>query len=144
MRATAWDGRKCATGKPNPVRLVARVLARKIAVQPSSRFAVSNPNTTTNPAPIPTRLMTTWTTVNVVRKLTIHVLSELTTGPSRLQEREEIRVDLGCAESAEYDTSRGNSPPAGVIMDGMSRKRGRTPFPPLGLLAWAMCLGAAC
>jgi hypothetical protein len=40
-------------GKPNPVKLVATVLARKSAVQPSSLRAVRRPNTTTNPERIP-------------------------------------------------------------------------------------------
>jgi hypothetical protein len=48
-----------------PVRLVAAVAARKIAVQPLNRSPVSSPNTTANPAPIPTRLNKTWTRVNV-------------------------------------------------------------------------------
>jgi hypothetical protein len=52
-------------GKPKPVTLVATVVARKSAVQPSSRFPVSSPKTTTNPDAIPTRLIKTCTRVNV-------------------------------------------------------------------------------
>ena len=63
---TAWDGKKRSNGKRNPVTLVAIVLIRKTAVQISSRFAVSSPNTTTNPEKIPIKLNTTWTIVNVV------------------------------------------------------------------------------
>src|SRR5438445_8665585 len=68
---TPWNRKK------KPVALVATVVARKSAVQPSSRFAVSSPNRTTKPESIPTRLMTTWIRVNVV----------MLTQPSRHVER---------------------------------------------------------
>ncbi len=58
--------KKCSNGKSNPVTLVATVLARKTAVQMSSRFAAISPNTTTNPEKILTKLNTTCTKVNVV------------------------------------------------------------------------------
>jgi hypothetical protein len=66
MMPTPGDGKKRWNGKRDPVTLVATVLARKSAVQRSSRFALSSPNTTTNPEPIPTKLSTTCTKVNVV------------------------------------------------------------------------------
>src|SRR6266436_3166428 len=65
MMPTLCDGNRWPTGKPNPVTLVATVVARKSAVQPSSRFPVSRPNMTTNPEPIPTKLNNTCTKVNV-------------------------------------------------------------------------------
>src|SRR5260370_41450620 len=65
MMPTTWDGNKWSNGKPNAVTLVATVLTRKSAVQPSSRFPASSPNMTTNPEKIPTRLNTTCTKVNV-------------------------------------------------------------------------------
>src|SRR6266700_6140195 len=46
--------------------LVAAVVMRNTAVQPSSRFALISPKTTTNPEPIPTRLNTTCTKVIMV------------------------------------------------------------------------------
>jgi len=61
--ARSCDGKNLWNGKPNPVTLVATVLARKSAVQPSSRFPVSRPYRTTSPEPIPTRLITTCTNV---------------------------------------------------------------------------------
>ena len=63
---TPCDGKKRWNGKRNPVTLVATVLTRKSAVQPSSRFQASSPNTTTNPEKIPIKLSTTCTKVNVV------------------------------------------------------------------------------
>ncbi len=69
---STWDGMNRSAGKRNPVALVKTVLARKIAVQASSRFPVRNPYTTTSPEPMPTRLMTTWTKVNnVIPKIMI-------------------------------------------------------------------------
>src|SRR5437588_9580956 len=62
---TPWEGRKRWNGKRNPVTLVSTVLARKTAVQPATRFPESIPYATTNPARIPTRLITTCTSVNV-------------------------------------------------------------------------------
>jgi hypothetical protein len=64
-------------GKRNPVTLVATVVVRKIAVQPSSRLADNNPNATRNPEMIPTRLMATWKRVNAVNPgLMVITLSE--------------------------------------------------------------------
>src|SRR5208282_3998923 len=60
------DGLKPSKGKKNPVTLVKTVVIRKSAVQPSSRFPASMPRATTNPDKIPTRLIATWTKVNVV------------------------------------------------------------------------------
>ena len=54
-------------GNPNPVTLVATVVARKNAVQPSSRLPAISPNRTTNPEAIATRLMATCTRVKVFR-----------------------------------------------------------------------------
>src|SRR5262245_29878919 len=74
---TPWAGVNCLNGKKNPVTLVATVVARKSAVQPSSRFPLSSPNMTTNPEPIPNRLITTCMKVSVWRlKIIICVLSE--------------------------------------------------------------------
>src|SRR5438552_14682386 len=75
---TAWDGRKRKNGKPNPVTLVAAVVARNIAVHVPRRLAVSKPTRTTSPETIPTRLTTTWTNVYVVMsKIMEGVLSAL-------------------------------------------------------------------
>src|SRR5712691_11883898 len=60
------DAKKRWSGKRNAVTLVVTVLTRKSAVQPSSRFPTSSPNTTTNPEKIPIKLSTTCTKVNVV------------------------------------------------------------------------------
>src|SRR5208283_3598384 len=49
----------------NPVTLVATVVVRKIAVQPSSCLPLRSPYSTTNPEPIPARLMITCSRVNV-------------------------------------------------------------------------------
>src|ERR1700682_4056219 len=62
---TLWDGRRWSKGKPNPVTLVATVVARKRTVHTSNRFPATRPNITTRPAKIPTRLNTTCTRVNV-------------------------------------------------------------------------------
>jgi hypothetical protein len=53
---TARDGRKRRNGKRNPVPLLATVVHKKTAVQPSNRLEVSRPNATTKPATIPTKL----------------------------------------------------------------------------------------
>ena len=53
---TAWEGKNLWNGNRNPVTLVKTVVARKSAVQPSRRFAVRNPPTTTNPERIPPEL----------------------------------------------------------------------------------------
>jgi hypothetical protein len=50
----------------NPVTLVATVVARKSAFQPFQPFAVSSPNTTTNPETIPTKLNKTCMRVRMV------------------------------------------------------------------------------
>src|SRR6266550_1417345 len=63
---TPWDGENAKNGNPNPVALVATVVARNTAVQPSQRFPASKPASTTRPEPIPTRLTATCTNVNVV------------------------------------------------------------------------------
>src|SRR6266850_3328265 len=63
---TPWDGKNLWNGKKNPVTLVSTVVTRNSAVQPSSRFPPSSPNTTTNPEKIPIKLNTTCTNVNVV------------------------------------------------------------------------------
>jgi hypothetical protein len=62
---TTWDARSSWNGKRNPVTLVSTVLVRKVAVQPSSRFAVKNPYTTIRPEAIPIKLMATCTNVNI-------------------------------------------------------------------------------
>ena len=59
MMPTTWEGKICSTGNRNPVRLVKTMVTRKIAVQPSSRFPVRNPNMTANPEPISARLINT-------------------------------------------------------------------------------------
>src|SRR5262245_28579531 len=64
-RPSTCDGRSRSNGKKNPVTLVATVLARKTAVQPSSRRAVSSPHRTTNPERIPSRLTATCPKVKV-------------------------------------------------------------------------------
>src|SRR5882724_2612311 len=63
---TPCDGKNLWNGKRNPVTLVSTVVTRNSAVQPSSRFPPSNPNTTTTPDKIPIKLSTTCTKVNVV------------------------------------------------------------------------------
>src|SRR5258708_5590323 len=63
---TTCDGKSLWKGNRNPVKLVDTVVARNSAVQPLSCFAAISPNTTTNPDPIPTRLNTTCTKVNMV------------------------------------------------------------------------------
>src|SRR5579864_5438732 len=63
---TTWDARRPRNGKRNPVTLVNTVLVRKVAVQPSSRFAVKNPYTTIRPEAIPIKLIATCTKVNIV------------------------------------------------------------------------------
>jgi hypothetical protein len=81
MMPTLWEGKRWSNGKPNPVTLVATVVARKTAVHPLSRFPASSPKMTTNPEPIPTRPINTCTKVNVdvvMPKIMMHVLSELT------------------------------------------------------------------
>ena len=62
---TLCDGSRCSTGKPNPVTLVATVVTRNSAFQASRRSPASRPSRTINPAPIPIKLSTTWTCVNV-------------------------------------------------------------------------------
>ena len=56
-----------AFGKP--VKLVKTVVVRKIVVAPSNRFLMSRPYNTSNPEPMPTRLITTCTSVNVDRDM---------------------------------------------------------------------------
>ena len=74
---TPCDGKNLWNGKRNPVTLVSTVVNRNSAVQPSSRFAASSPNTTTNPERIPVKLNTTCTNVNVViPKITRHPFSD--------------------------------------------------------------------
>jgi len=43
MMPTPWDGIKWWTGKKNPVTLVATVVVKNSAVQPSSRFPEREP-----------------------------------------------------------------------------------------------------
>src|SRR5689334_4276623 len=62
---TTCDGRRWSNGKPKPVTLVAIVVRRKTAVQPSRRCPPSMPAATTSPDPIATRLIATWTSVYV-------------------------------------------------------------------------------
>src|SRR5882762_10835109 len=66
MAPTTCDGNNLWNGNMNPVTLVATVVSRKSAVQPSRLFPAISPNKTTNPDKIPTRLITTWTKVKVV------------------------------------------------------------------------------
>src|SRR6266403_6342 len=63
---TPCDGKNLWNGKRNPVTLVSTVVTKNSAVQPSSRFPPSSPNTTTNPDKIPIKLNRTCTKVNVV------------------------------------------------------------------------------
>jgi hypothetical protein len=65
IRPTTCAGKRCSTGNKNPVRLVKAVVARKILVHPSRGLLVSNPYRTTNPEPIPARLINTCRRVNV-------------------------------------------------------------------------------
>src|SRR5712692_10137330 len=60
-----WEGKRWSNGKPNPVTLVATVVARKTPVHPLNRFPASIPKRTTKPERIPIRLMTTWIKVKV-------------------------------------------------------------------------------
>src|ERR1700686_1482072 len=62
----AWDGKKRWKGNKNPVTLVATVVQINTAVQPLSGFDVNNPNMTTNPASIPSKLNKTCTKVKIV------------------------------------------------------------------------------
>src|SRR5438309_3478026 len=78
--ATACEGRNFSKGKPNPLMLVAAVVTRKRPVQPSRRFPLTSPPATTSPERIPIRLMTTWTSVNVMSP-------ELMVSPFRLSRR---------------------------------------------------------
>src|SRR5258708_36848970 len=66
MPPTTWDGNNLWNGNMYPVTSVATVVTRKSAVQPSSLLPAISPNKTTNPDKIPTRLIATWTNVNVV------------------------------------------------------------------------------
>jgi hypothetical protein len=59
------EGKSWWNGKPNPVTLVAAVVARNRAVQLLNRFALSIAYRTTNPEPMPTRLRITWKMVKV-------------------------------------------------------------------------------
>src|SRR5882762_4727134 len=63
---TPCDGKNLWNGKRKPVTLVSTVVTRNSAVQPSSRFPPSRPNTATNPDKIPSKLSTTCTNVKVV------------------------------------------------------------------------------
>src|SRR5271157_3889318 len=65
MSPTLCDGKRWSIGNRNPVTLVNTVVVRKIAVQPSSRLPLRSPYSTTNPEPIPARLMITCSRVNV-------------------------------------------------------------------------------
>src|SRR5260370_18987013 len=77
------DGKRRWNGKRKPVTLVATVVQRKSLVQPSNRFAVSIPNKTTKPAPIPARLNTTCRRVNNP-KIMRFLLLNLVTAPTLL------------------------------------------------------------
>jgi hypothetical protein len=81
---TLWDGSRWSNGNPNPVTLVATVVARKTAVQPSRRLPATRPSTTTSPDAIPARLISMWTTVNVssvIPRTTDHFPSMRGRGP---------------------------------------------------------------
>jgi hypothetical protein len=56
---TPWEGKNLWNGNKNPVTLVAAVVTRNVAVLPLDFFAEISANTTTKPARIPTKLMTT-------------------------------------------------------------------------------------
>src|SRR5207247_10312158 len=91
---TAWDGRKRKNGKPNPVTLVAAVVARNTAVHVPRRLAVSKPTRTTSPETMTTRLTTRWKNVYVVMpKIMEGVLSSL-------QVRATGRLEQGSQEVA--------------------------------------------
>src|ERR1700682_5670818 len=62
----ACDGKNLWNGNKNPGPLVATVAQMKSAVQPWSCFAARNPNITTKPASIPTKLNKTCTNVKIV------------------------------------------------------------------------------
>src|SRR6266852_2838053 len=77
MAPTPYDGLNPSKGKKNAVTLVNTVVTRKSAVQPSNLFPASSPNATTTPDKIPTKLIATWTRVNVVMpKIMMRLLSE--------------------------------------------------------------------
>src|SRR5712691_11095143 len=65
MMPTICEGKRRSLGKKNPVTLVKTVVARKRAVQPSRRFEPSMASRTMSPETIPTRLMTTCTSVKL-------------------------------------------------------------------------------
>src|SRR4051794_7371031 len=98
MTPTQCGAPKCVSGKPNPVTLVATVVARKSAVQRSSRLPLSSPYTTTNPEAIPTRLIAVCIRVYVLRSNIILCLpSEAVCRLSLrlpLEEREQVGVNL--------------------------------------------------
>ena len=58
-------GVKAVIGNRNPVSVVSTVVARKMQVQPTSRFPRSMPASTTRPVAMPMRLMITCTRVKV-------------------------------------------------------------------------------
>src|SRR5258708_23316594 len=66
MAPTTGDGNNWWNGNMYRVKCVATVVTRKSAVQRSSLLPAISPNKTTNPDKIPTRLIATWTNVNVV------------------------------------------------------------------------------
>src|SRR5882762_4087271 len=64
-RPITCDGKSLWNGNRNPVKLVATVVAKNSVVHLSSCFEEISPNTTTNPAAIPTKLNATWKNVNI-------------------------------------------------------------------------------
>src|SRR4051812_36898049 len=98
MTPTQCGAPKCVRGKPNPVALVATVVARKSAVQRSSRLPLSSPYTTTNPEAIPTRLIAVCIRVYVLRsKIILCLPSEAVCRLSLrlpLEERKQVGVNL--------------------------------------------------
>ena len=66
---TAWAGVKPWNGKPNPVKLVATVVVRNVAVQPSSRLRASRPYITISPERMPIKLSATCTNVKIAKNM---------------------------------------------------------------------------
>src|SRR6185503_1811326 len=65
MIPTTCDGNRRVVGKAKPVTLVATVVSRNRPFQPPRSLPPSRPNSTMSPEPIPIRLSTTCSDVNV-------------------------------------------------------------------------------
>src|ERR1700720_3506934 len=73
---TPWDGKNLWNGNKNPVRLVAAVVSRNVAVQLFDCFPEISANTTTKPARIPTKLRATCKRVNAGKAVPMGFSSE--------------------------------------------------------------------